>query len=375
MHVINLMTGFGGGISSFVQNKAEALQEYKDITCDVITFDEVSSRFETAINGTGGTIYQIPSPNLKNILSVSKKVYHLFKNMPKGTVVHSHFGMNLVLYFYVLAKLAGINRFLIHAHTDAPPRIKYSLKNKMNRLVNSSLADQMVSCGSDASANIFGERNVNLNRIMHIPNSINVEDFTTSNDTQQIKSDILGEKKDREYIIGNVARFHPQKNHIFMIKIIEELVNQGVSFVWLFVGDGELIDDIKKLCHEKNLNNHVVFLGRRNDVPKILSILDYFVLPSLYEGLPTVAVEAQAAGIRSLLSEEVTDEVDLDLGLVDFLNIDDPGVWVEKIIKTEPIYVTVEDRITKIEEKKFTNDTSAELYRQFLLGNISDYNI
>src|SRR5699024_6135231 len=146
----------------------------------------------------------------------------------------------------------------------------------------------------------------------------------------------------------------------------------NLDFLWIFIGDGELKDKIENEAKKRNLSKYILFLGRRNDVPALLNIMDLFALPSLYEGLPTVAVEAQAAGIPCLLSTEITEEVDLGMGIVKFLALEDIDRWVETIIEsTELTRVSEKRRLDKLVEKKFTNEESGKLYKQFLLGKIS----
>src|SRR5699024_10642595 len=311
--VLHLMTGFGGGISSFIKNKADFFKTDDDILFNVLTFDEVSEDFWNSIVNTGGKIYKVTDPK-DNFSSFVKETSNIFNEIPKDTIIHCHFGMNLALYFKLLAKKNNIKRFVIHAHTDAPEEVRKSFKNKFRRFFNSKMTKEKLSCGTGASINIFGKEDVDNNNIIHIPNSIDPADFIHNKFSIVEKTRLLGKENKDKFIIGNIGRFHPQKNHLFMLDLIERLSTTSLNFLWVFIGDGELKDKIENEAEKRNLSKYILFLGRRNDVPALLNIMDLFALPSLYEGLPTVAVEAQAAGIPCLLSAEITDEVDLGMG-------------------------------------------------------------
>lgn len=161
-----------------------------------------------------------------------------------------------------------------------------------------------------------------------------------------------------------------------MVDVIEELSKKDFDFLWLFIGDGALESDIEKLILDKGLIDYVLFLGRRNDAPSLYHIMDIFALPSLYEGLPTVAIEAQAAGTKTFMSDTITQESDLEMGLVHFLPIDDAKIWVESITQNrEKIEVDTSIRKQQLQKKKFSNEISAQLYRDFLLNKRTHYEI
>lgn len=384
--VVHIMTGFGGGITSFIKNKAEYFANDNQIIFDVITFDNVSIEFKKLIESTGGEVFKITNPQ-KSIVKFIKELSIIYRKQPQNTVVHSHLGMNLGGMFYLVAKRNGIDRFVIHAHTSAPKKIVKSfnnrfnrffntLYNRFNRFFNALLSQEKLSCGIDASANIFGARYVRNNKIFHIPNSINENYYLKNKDKNDLKRKILGTSSEKKIIIGNIARFHPLKNHMFMIEIIEKLQEKERNFLWLFIGDGAQRENIEKEIKKRKLSDNVKFMGRRNDIPDLLKIMDFFVLPSFYEGLPTVAIEAQASGTTTLLSEEISSETDLGMGLVSFLPIHNPINWVDQILEKKvkkPIDSVQRKKI--LEEKRFTNKSSAELYRQFLEKKRVSYKI
>jgi len=373
MHVLHIMSGFGGGISSFILNKATYFQN-KDIVFDVITFDEVSDGFMKTIQGTGGQVYRISNLKTQGTYTYYKEVNKIMKRVPKDTFIHCHIGGYRAIPFYIIARKNGLKRFGIHAHTTGLPEEINSLKNRAVRMINNTVANERISCGVEASKYLYGSKYVEKNEIMHIPNSIVPEQFINHLDID--KADLLGEQNKDKFVIGHIGRFRSVKNHLFMLSIIEILKESSLDFLWLFAGDGNDYEKIKTEATDKGLNQYIQFLGRRDDIPQLLQVMDVFALPSKYEGFPTVAIESQTSDTKTLLSDTITKEVDLQLGLVEFLPTNKPDMWAEFILKQQPHVKTApEVRLNKLKEKKLTNKESAELYQAFVEQKITHYEL
>lgn len=373
--VLHIMSGFGGGISSFIWNKAKALMG-SEISFDVLTYDDCSREFVEDINKTGGNVYKMVNPKKKGWPSFLKRVNEIMTEQGPYEMVHCHISGYRAVPFFLCAKKNSIKRFVIHAHTAADESRAETKTEKMNRKLNSQMSKQKVSCGIKATSYIFGEKAANSDKVVHIPNSIEPKEYMTDYDVSALKTEIIG-KDSNPIIIGNVARFHYQKNHKFMIEIIEKMAEKRLDFVWLFIGDGDLQKEIKSQVEQKGLQQYTRFLGRRSDVNKLYQLMDVFVLPSLYEGLPTVAVETQAAGVPTILSDTITKEADLGMGLVSFLPITNTSdEWANAIFKSKSTIVPSDTmRMDTISDKKFSNKASADLYQAFIEGKISHYEI
>lgn len=135
-----------------------------------------------------------------------------------------------------------------------------------------------------------------------------------------------------DIIIGHVGSQKPQKNHSYLIDVFAEVCKKSEAYKLVLVGDGPLMPEMKAKVRNLGLENKVMFLGTRNDAPRLFNAFDIFVLPSLFEGLGIVAVEAQANGLECILSTNVPKEADLTG--VTYLDINIPAVvWAENIIK------------------------------------------
>ena len=140
---------------------------------------------------------------------------------------------------------------------------------------------------------------------------------------------------DGQVVIGHVGRFMPQKNHCFLFEAFELASRRRDNLVLLCVGTGEAESLAKRWVAKRGLENKVKLLGHRDDVNKLYQAFDAFALPSLYEGLCLVGVEAQAAGLPCLLSDRITREVDVT-GTCDFLPINDPKNWADALCAVQP---------------------------------------
>ena len=136
-----------------------------------------------------------------------------------------------------------------------------------------------------------------------------------------------------KFVIGHVGRFSTPKNHKTLIDIFETLVQMDDTSRLVLVGDGELKKNIEKQVREKRLENKVVFAGMQKDVSGFMQMMDVFVMPSLYEGLPVSAIEAQAAGIPCILSDAVTEEVIVNDSVKRLPIGASTQIWAEEILK------------------------------------------
>jgi glycosyltransferase EpsF len=131
-----------------------------------------------------------------------------------------------------------------------------------------------------------------------------------------------------------VGRFEVPKNHRFLVEIFGSLAARLPTARLVLVGDGPLRPQIEQFVRAKGLENHVFFLGVRADVPEIMGCLDVFLFPSLWEGIPLTLLEAQAAGVSCVVSNVISDEADLGIGLLHSVSLEaGPEVWVDHVMR------------------------------------------
>lgn len=178
----------------------------------------------------------------------------------------------------------------------------------------------------------YGERvakNRGISTVLN--NGIDVEKYAVS---KTVRSEMLSELglDETTLIVGTVGRLTAPKNPFFLLDILSTLREKEQNFRFIWAGTGEMKDEIEAGINERGLNENVLMLGVRNDIPRVLQVLNVFILPSKFEGLPVIGVETQAAGVPMLCSDKVSPEVNMSK-CVTFLPIDSTEPWVEGILK------------------------------------------
>ena len=180
---------------------------------------------------------------------------------------------------------------------------------------------------------MYGKKAVQSGKITIIPNAIDLERFAFNPDKRKSLRQRLG--LDGKFVLGHIGRFAYQKNHSFLIDVFADVVRVKPEARLMLIGDGELRKTIEEKVVNLGLQDKVLFLGNRNDVADLYNVMDIFLLPSHYEGLPVVGVEAQANGLKCIMSDRVTEECRLTDNVY-FISINQKArKWVDEIVKDE----------------------------------------
>jgi glycosyltransferase involved in cell wall biosynthesis len=166
-----------------------------------------------------------------------------------------------------------------------------------------------------------------------VPNGVDVDRFAYSEHHRDLLRSELGLEMG-VVVVGMIGRLADVKNHEFMLEVMALDARRNGSTVLLVIGDGPLMCELEAQVAQLGIGDRVRFLGPRTDVDRLMSALDWMVMPSHLEGLPLALVEAQSAGLPALVSEHVTREADLGLDLITWLPIDSPDVWQQRLAET-----------------------------------------
>lgn len=377
MKVLEITPGFTGGIATHIHNIVKGINR-NNITIDVMGFDaDIGSaeKFCKDIEKKRGKVISIKSPKEIGILNFILKIRTIIRDNGPYDLVHIHMHGHRLVCFSLAARLAGVKRIASHAHIASEKNestIKNRIRHQIEQVMTRLAANQYISCSKLASDYVYGKKMTS--KVMHIPNSIDPDEFIAA--SQKGNREMLMSEVGVDIntiLIVHVGYFGYQKNHPFMVELIELMVKSKINFKWLFVGVGEGMDSIKQSICKKGLDDYVAFMGYRKDIPSILANSDVMVLPSIFEGLPTVAIESQAAGTPCILSTNVSTESDMGIGICSFVALSDKDKWVHEIIRCSKIKVDCKDAITVLKKKRFTNESAADLYADYIEGKIDTY--
>lgn len=303
---------------------------YRNIDRDEIQFDFLTHRpersdYDDEIESLGGKMYYAPRLYPQNYVAYFRYMKQFFRDHPEYKIVHSHIGSMSFLPL-LAAKKANIPIRIAHSHNTSIERdFKYALK-QVFRLGIPYVANQYYACGEEAGRFLFGKR-----KFVFIPNSIDSSNFVYNEQIRKMKRKELGITD--EYVVGHVGRFSYQKNHKMLINIFERVLEKNQDSFLLLVGVGEKEQEIRSQVKNTGIEEKVKFLGNRSDVNELYQAMDVFVMPSYFEGLPVVGVEAQFAGLPCIFSDKVPNEVKLT-DAVDFISLKEtPKKWAEMVCK------------------------------------------
>ena len=306
---------------------------YRNIDRTKLQFDfAVSAKhkcaFDDEIKSLGGKIYHYPRYRGTNHFKYVAWWKVFFKQHPEHSIVHGHIGSTAAIYLRIAKKN---NRYTIaHSHATNSNLSLSSIIYRIYSYRTRFIADYFFACSNQALVDRYGKRIAkNKAKSSVLNNAIDTQLYKYDKDIRnQTRKEF--NLDDNGSILGTVGRLTKAKNPDMIIEIIKRLSCQKKEFRFMWVGTGELEQEIKYKVKLLNLDNRVIFTGVRNDVNKLLMAMDLFVFPSLWEGLGISCVEAQASGLPTLCS----DTVPLDANVSDLflqLPLQDSGKWCDEI--------------------------------------------
>ena len=305
LRVLHSVSNMGrAGIETMLMNY------YREMDRDRIQFDFLANKpvpgeYDEEIRSLGGRVFVSPGLNPVHYPRYRRYVSSLLQENRDIRIVHAH---NEAMGYYALqsAKDAGIRIRIAHAHNTRIIRdYKYPLKLVCKQLLPGAATDYW-SCGRDAGIYYYGKKRWNTSGfILH--NAIDVERFGFRPEVREHQRRQTGLEKC--FVIGHVGRFNVQKNHSRLLDIFAAVAKAVPEARLVLIGTGELEQAMKEKAQHLGILDRTIMPGQMADVSAWYQAMDCFVLPSLFEGLPVVGIEAQAAGLPCVFSDRVTDEV------------------------------------------------------------------
>lgn len=367
IRILHVLGGLDrGGAESMVMNLYRVIDRTQ-VQFDFIIHTEKHQAYYDEIISLGGKIYSFPSFKGTNIFALRKIWKNFFREHPEYKILHSHIRSYASLYLPIAHK-AGL-KTIIHSHSTSNGKGLSSVVKHIMQFPLRYQADHFFACSKEAGTWLFGRNVVDGEKFHILQNAIDVEKYRFN---QKIRDEYreklcLGNKK----TFIHVGRFHPAKNHTFLLNLFAEIHKKDDNTVLLLAGDGELRSAIKKQIDELNIQSSVVLLGSRSDVPNLLQAADCFLFPSVWEGFGMVAVEAQAAGIPCVCSMGIPKSVAVVPNLCHFVSIDDIQEWFVFAYDAKPLFVDTSEYVQKA---GLDIKTTTEKLRIFYLNEWSKAN-
>lgn len=322
-----------GGLTGYICQNYRFIDKNK-VQFDFLTFEDRKLDFEDEFISMGARFYHISRPS--HPISYAKSLKGILNQTEYAAV---HFNMSYANFIpIIIARWIGAKRIIMHSHSTAIDdrrdiiRFAKMIIHKLGRHLMNYMADEYLACSSLAARWMYPVSILQSKRYCMARNAIDVSKY---NYNPHVRDDVRHKLKisDDTFVIGHVGRFTYQKNHEFLIDVFKEVHQKVKDSVLLLIGEGPDEDFIKQKVKELKLNDNVIFLGRRNDVPKLFQAMDCFALPSRFEGLPIVGIEAQAAGLPCVFSSDITTEASVSNEVV-FISLDDMSHWISNILAT-----------------------------------------
>ncbi|MDQ0217495.1 glycosyltransferase family 1 protein [Peribacillus cavernae] len=322
LHVVVNMNR--GGAETLIMNL------YRNIDRSKVQFDFLTCKegvFDQEIISMGGKIHRIPYVTEVGHTGYIKKLDQFFQTNADYKIIHSH--MDKMSGFILrAAKKVGIPVRIAHSHSTKSEG--GAVSNLYKWFAGNNIkhyATHLYACSNAAAKWLFKDKE---DKAFILKNGIECNKFQFSLDVRnQVRNEL---KLDEEsMLIGHVGRFSHPKNHLFLLEVFAQLIEVQPNATLILVGEGALKEKIEEKIKGLHLEENVKLLGIREDIHLLLQAFDVFVFPSLYEGLPVTLIEAQGAGLPCLISDTITEEADMGIGLVKSLPLTDKMLWAENI--------------------------------------------
>lgn len=331
LHIVGRMDR--GGIETMLMNLYRRIDRSK-VQFDFLAHYGREAAYNREIRALGGRIYEMPALRDEThiyygqLFAYIQALHSFFREHPQYRILHCHM-TNTASIYMPIARKYGVRSIIAHSHSTFRKTGAAGIVTDILQRPVCRYATDFFACSDAAARRLYPRRLLDAGKVRILPNAIDAEAFRFDPGLRREARRALGIGD--ETVIGCVGRFRPEKNQSFLPDILAAMPPEQNARL-LFVGDGPCEDAVKARCSRLGLADRVLFLGQRDDVPRLMQAMDVFCLPSLWEGLPLVGVEAQAAGLPAVVSDAVTRELDLT-GNVTYLPLNAPASrWAQALL-------------------------------------------
>lgn len=336
---------------------------YRNMDCSKIQFDFLTHRgdigaYEEEIKSMGGNVFHAPRLYPKYYIKYFEYMKTFFENHPEYLIIHSH--IDSMSFFPLLAaKDNGVQIRIGHSHSSKLDKdfkflIKYIALKMMPKVANVHFA-----CGDIAGRFMYPKGDFTI-----IHNAIDLECFSFN---EQLRKEVREKLNlQNQFVIGHVGRYCYIKNQLFLLDIFNEILRKRPDSALVLVGKGEDEQKIREKARELGIDDKIILLIDRGDVRELYQAFDIFVMPSIFEGLPVVGVEAQANGLPCVFSDNISHEVILTSN-ASYLRLDSGARdWAWRILNTN--ICRNENATTELKEKGYDIKIEAKKLQDWYLS-------
>ncbi|WP_276937230.1 glycosyltransferase family 1 protein [Faecalibaculum rodentium] len=365
-----------GGQESFLMNMYRNMDRTK-VQLDFLTpFTCDNPDLKAEIESMGGKVFTYDHPFGENNNAVFKKSVQDFLANHPYSIVHFHSGSTYALMEGAkLAHDAGIPVRVVHSHCGGFKNLKYHVIKTLSIPYLLKYPTDYLACSDLAAEWKFPKSVIRNHRYTVIHNAVDTNRFRLDPKLREKIRTVLGVDANTP-VLGHVGRFSLQKNHAFLIDIFEEVHQKKTEAILLLAGAGELEPEIRDKVKTLGLEDSVMFLGLRKDIPALMNAMDVFVLPSFFEGLPVVGVEAQATGLPVITSTAVARELPLE-DLAQYIPLESsPEIWADAVLKAaDESRLHRRNTTQEIAEAGYEIKAAARAFEQFYLDRAAEAGI
>ena len=325
---IGMVNTLGGGIQTFLMNYYNNIDR-KKIQFDFVNiYNDGEFYYKKQIENLGGKVYNL-SNYYRHPIRYIKELINLI-NENKYEIIHCNMNSAVMLYPLIASKLSKAKIIISHSHNSSSDKgVIKSVLHNINKHFIPLFANYYFACSNVAGEWFYSKKILKSDKYFVIKNAIDTTKFKDIKlDVNEYKSKLGINEHDK--VLLHVGRFTKQKNQRYLINLFKKYHKKHKNSTLLLVGEGEYLEDIKK---ENKDDNSIKFLGQRTDINKIMKLSDIFILPSLYEGLPLVGIEAQYCGLPCIFSDQITKELTISESIAYMPLNDSKESWIDMIDK------------------------------------------
>lgn len=319
------------GAQTFAVNILKGIDK-SQFQIDFAVYNSPPNGYGEEIISLGSKIHIIPQYKVFNQLYYESKFAEVCKDYD---IVHGHVSSTASIYLKV-AKRNGC-KTIVHSHSagyrgNAVMRFIKKLYTKSAK----KYADRWFACSDLAAERLFGNEHRNNVKYYSIPNAIDVSLYRFDKDCRyRIRERLCIDQN--AFVCGHVGSLTTPKNHKFLLDVFKEILNKNKQSKLILCGDGILMSSIKNYAEQLGVSNSVIFTGNVPNVNEYLMAMDVFLFPSVFEGFPTVTIEAQSAGLFVVASDRITREVSLTSNIM-YISLESSALaWSEEILNLKKV--------------------------------------